>query len=189
MRGRPDFRSQSKWEAWESAALVIEQNDRVGYSPRAKTTNVRTREHLRRWGIADNLRKASSLPLDYPSDIIFATRLNGPQLTKIENAFSCWHERNDLYSESAQWIPQYVLEEVLRAHAVTLPTVEIRFDCAYLDAAQDADGVTVSMKDLKTAREQTVRCAYLAGRGWIAQQRAADHRRGDGRQPRKHEEL
>jgi 2-polyprenyl-6-methoxyphenol hydroxylase-like FAD-dependent oxidoreductase len=35
--------------------VVIEQNDRVGYSPRAKTTNVRTREHLRRWGIADNL--------------------------------------------------------------------------------------------------------------------------------------
>ena len=28
--------------------LVIERNDRVGYAPRAKTTNVRTREHLRR---------------------------------------------------------------------------------------------------------------------------------------------
>ena len=29
--------------------LVVERNDRVGYAPRAKTTNVRTREHLRRW--------------------------------------------------------------------------------------------------------------------------------------------
>ena len=37
--------------------LVIERNDRVGYAPRAKTTNVRTREHLRRWGIADKLRE------------------------------------------------------------------------------------------------------------------------------------
>ena len=36
--------------------LLIERNDRVGYAPRAKTTNVRTREHLRRWGIADKLR-------------------------------------------------------------------------------------------------------------------------------------
>ena len=46
--------------------LVIEQNDRVGYSPRAKTTNVRTREYLRRRGIADDLRNASKLPADYP---------------------------------------------------------------------------------------------------------------------------
>ena len=40
---------------------VVEQNDRVGYSPRAKMTNVRTREHLRRWGIADELRRASPI--------------------------------------------------------------------------------------------------------------------------------
>ena len=39
--------------------IVVERNDRVGYSPRAKTTNVRSREHLRRWGIADALRRAS----------------------------------------------------------------------------------------------------------------------------------
>ena len=30
------------------ACTVIERNERVGYAPRAKTTNVRTREHLRR---------------------------------------------------------------------------------------------------------------------------------------------
>ena len=41
--------------------LLIERNDRVGYAPRAKTTNVRTREHFRRWGIADKLRAASPL--------------------------------------------------------------------------------------------------------------------------------
>ena len=28
--------------------VVVERNDRVGYAPRAKTTNVRTRELLRR---------------------------------------------------------------------------------------------------------------------------------------------
>ena len=35
--------------------LVVERNDRVGYAPRAKTTNIRTRTHMRRWGIADRL--------------------------------------------------------------------------------------------------------------------------------------
>ena len=45
--------------------MVIERNDRVGYSPRAKTINVRTREHLRRLGIADTLRQASPISPDY----------------------------------------------------------------------------------------------------------------------------
>ena len=42
--------------------LVVERNDRVGHAPRAKTTNVRTREHLRRWGIAGALRAGLAHP-------------------------------------------------------------------------------------------------------------------------------
>ena len=96
--------------------LLVERNDRVGYAPRAKTTNVRTREHLRRWGIADQLRAASPLGMHYPSNVVFVTRLAGPELTRFENAMYCAPGRNPLYSEHAQWIPQYTLEEVLRAH-------------------------------------------------------------------------
>ena len=63
--------------------LLIERNDRVGYAPRAKSTNVRTREHFRRWGIADRLRAESPLGLDYPSNVVFCTRLSGFGLTRI----------------------------------------------------------------------------------------------------------
>ncbi len=143
--------------------LLVEQNESVGNNPRAKTTNVRTREHLRRWGIADKLREASTLPPDYPSDIIFVTRLNGPQLTKIENAFNCSLDRNDLYSESGQWVPQYVLEQVLRAHVDTLPSVEIRFTTAYVGAVQDENGVTTTLRNVHTGEETTVSSAYLVG--------------------------
>ena len=145
------------------ACIVIEQNDRVGLNPRAKTTNARTREHLRRWGIAGNLRAASRLPVDYPSVVIFTTRLNGPQLTKIENAFNCSPEKNDLYSESAQWIPQYVLEEVLRAYAVSLPSAEVRFNNSFLHAAQNADGVVTTVKDQSTGAETQVHSKFLVG--------------------------
>src|SRR5689334_14283802 len=86
---------------------VVERNDRVGYAPRAKTTNVRTREHLRRWGIADRLKAASPLGVDYPSNVIFCTRLSGAEITRFENAFYCAPGRNPLYAEHAQWIPQY----------------------------------------------------------------------------------
>ena len=86
--------------------VLVERNARTGFAPRAKTTNVRTREHLRRWGIAQELRKASPLGVDYPSNVLFVTRLAGWELARIENALYCAPGKNPLYSEHAQWIPR-----------------------------------------------------------------------------------
>ena len=66
------------------AAMVIERHSRTGNQPRAKTTNVRSLQHFRRWGIAPALRAAAPLPSDYPTDIVFATRLFGRTLAVIE---------------------------------------------------------------------------------------------------------
>ena len=143
--------------------LTIERNDRVGYSPRAKTTNVRSREHLRRWGIADALRQASPIPPDYPPDVVFATRMNGHLLARFENAFNGRRVRNELYSEEAQWVPQYTVEEVLRTHATSLPGVAVTFDTELRSLQQDANGVLSEIVDLKTGSARTVRSAYLVG--------------------------
>ena len=145
------------------SCLVVERNDRVGYSPRAKTTNVRTREHLRRWGIADALRQASPIPPDYGANVVFATRMNGPLLARFENAMHARRERNELFSEEAQWVPQYTLEEVLRKHAASLPGVRIEFGCEMSGFEQDAQGVAARLRDLATGRARTVRSRYLVG--------------------------
>ena len=145
------------------SCLVVERNDRVGYSPRAKTTNVRTREHLRRWGIADALRQASPIPPDYPPNIVFATRMNGPLLTSFSNAFNGCRVRNELYSEEAQWVPQYTLEEVLRRHAASLPGVTLAFDTELRAVQQTAENVTASLADRRTGQTRDVRCLYLVG--------------------------
>ncbi|MES2187791.1 MAG: FAD-dependent monooxygenase [Pseudomonadota bacterium] len=145
------------------ACLLVERNDRVGYAPRAKTTNVRTREHLRRWGIAGQLRAASPLGLDYPSNVVFVTRLAGRELTRFENAFYCAPGRNPLYSEHAQWIPQYSVEEVLRAHAQSLPGVELRFNCAFESFEQDGGQVRVNLADVATGARSQVAAAFLVG--------------------------
>ena len=42
--------------------VLVERNARTGFAPRAKTTNVRTREHLRRWGIADAVQAKLVVP-------------------------------------------------------------------------------------------------------------------------------
>lgn len=143
--------------------LVIERQDRVGYAPRAKTTNVRTREHLRRWGIADKLRDASPLGVDYPSNVVFVTRLSGFSLARFENALYCAPGKNPLYSEHSQWIPQYLLEEVLRAHAESLSGVTIRFNCQFLSFAQDDGRVLAQIRDLARGTEFSVESEYLVG--------------------------
>lgn len=143
--------------------LVVERNDRVGYSPRAKTTNVRTREHLRRWGIADMLRQASPIAPDRPSTVVFATRMNGHFLTSFENALNGSRERNNLYSEEAQWVPQYVLEEVLRQRAQSFPNVALHFETEFASFEQTANGVMSRARDIRTGRIANVESAYLIG--------------------------
>lgn len=143
--------------------LLIEKNARVGQAPRAKTTNVRTRTHLRRWGIADTLAKASPFGVDYPSDVLFVTRLGGELLTRIPNASNCAPERNPLYPEHGQWIPQYKLELVLKSHAESLESVEIRFDTEFVSAEQDDRGVLVHLRNVTTRTGHEMYCQYLVG--------------------------
>ena len=143
--------------------LVVERNDRVGLSPRAKTTNVRSREHLRRWGIADALRQASPIPPDYPPNVVFATRMNGHALVWFENAFNGKRVRNEWYSEEAQWVPQYTLEEVLRAHAASLPGVRIAFSTELTGFEQDDSFVTATLRPTGGDDVETIRSRYLVG--------------------------
>ena len=143
--------------------LVVERNDRVGYSPRAKTTNVRTREHLRRWGLADALREASPIPPDYPSNVVFATRMDGPLLARFEDAMNGSRVRNNLYSEEAQWVPQYVLEEVMRQLASALPSVAIAFNTELSSFAARSDGVASEVRSVASGAVRRIASAYLVG--------------------------
>ena len=143
--------------------IVIERNPRVGYAPRAKTTNVRTREHMRRWGIADQLAAASPLGIDYPSNVVFCTRLSGYELARFENALYCAPGKNPLYSEHSQWIPQYSVEEVMRAHAQSLAGVDIRFNCELVSFDQDARHVHARIRDVDGGNETVITGDYLIG--------------------------
>ena len=143
------------------SCTLIERSPREGYAPRAKMTHTRTREHLRRWGIADRLAAASPFGVDYPSHVLFVTRLGGKLLHRFENALNCSPEKDERYSEHGQWIPQYKLETVLREHAMSLPQVEIRYGCEFLGYEEHADGLRIRVKH--EGAEQTLDAAYLIG--------------------------
>jgi 2-polyprenyl-6-methoxyphenol hydroxylase-like FAD-dependent oxidoreductase len=143
--------------------LLLERDSRAGHAPRAKTTHTRTREHLRRWGIADKLAAASPFGVYYPSHVHFVTRLSGPSIARFEHTLNCQPARDERYSEHSQWIPQYKLEAVLREHAQSLPTVQIRMGTEYAGFEQDAQSVRVRTRNVATGAEQVIEADYLIG--------------------------
>jgi 2-polyprenyl-6-methoxyphenol hydroxylase-like FAD-dependent oxidoreductase len=118
--------------------VVIEPRVTVSHRrPRAKTTSVRTMEHLRRWGVAEALRAAA-------------------------NAFGLTCERDGRFAESGQQVPQPVVEEVLRAHAGRQPTAGLRLGHTVSALTQRPDGVTVTVRDPAGAAYQ-ITARYVLG--------------------------
>ena len=144
--------------------LLAEQNDRVGTAPRAKTTNVRTRTHLRRWNIADRLAAEAPFGIDYPNNMVFVTRMGpgGHELARFANAFNASPERDARYPEHGQWVPQYRLEKVMLEKVRTLPSVHVRFETRFVTAEQDAEAVTATLYS-EAKGEYRVCCRYMIG--------------------------
>src|SRR3546814_12385343 len=83
-------------------SVLIEQQERTGVAPRAKTPNVRTRTHMRRFGIADRLAEASPFGLDYPNHMLYVTCLSGYEFDRINNSLNASPERSPRHTEPAQ---------------------------------------------------------------------------------------
>ncbi len=108
--------------------------------PRAKTTSVRTMEHLRRWGLADRLRAVAPLPVEHAQDVVFVTGLFGHEITRFENAFGLWTTARDIAAEPGQQAPQPTVEEVLREAAAELPSVTLLIGWRVASVLDGPDG-------------------------------------------------
>jgi 2-polyprenyl-6-methoxyphenol hydroxylase-like FAD-dependent oxidoreductase len=150
--------------AWHGiGSVVIEPRPEVSHRrPRAKTTSVRTMEHLRRWGLAGQLRAAAPLPVAWSQRVTFCTALSGRRITDFDGAFGLVTSRDDRFAEAGQQVPQPVVEEVLRAHLQRRPEVDLRLGHAVTGLAQDAGGVTVAVRGPDGAA-YPLRARYVLG--------------------------
>ena len=129
--------------------------------PRAKTLNTRTMEHFRRWGLADRLRCAAPLPVSWSQDVCFRTTFLGQEIHRFHGVLGLGDE--DVSPERGQQMPQYVLEEVLRAIVTELPTVDLRLGWRVTKVDENAtDAVDVQVCD-PTGAFSPIRTRFLVG--------------------------
>ncbi|WP_433040839.1 FAD-dependent monooxygenase [Dactylosporangium sp. CS-033363] len=142
--------------------LVAEPRAAVSHArPRCKTLNVRTMEHLRRWGIADRLRALAPLPTSWSQDVVFCTSLTGHELSRFTGVLGLVPD-GDRFPELGQQVPQYVLEEVLRETVTRLPPCTLATGFRLEGFKQDAALVRAVLTDEHGARS-TVTAQYLIG--------------------------
>ena len=59
--------------------LLVDAKETTSTHPKGSTVNARSMEHLRRLGVAAELRRIG-VPPDHPTDIVYLTRFNGYEL-------------------------------------------------------------------------------------------------------------
>ncbi|MFG3133275.1 FAD-dependent monooxygenase [Streptomyces tendae] len=142
--------------------LVVEPRATVSRArPRCKTLNVRTMEHLRRWGLAERLRERAPLPASWSQDVVFCTSLTGRELSRFTGVLGLAPE-GDRFAEIGQQAPQYVLEEVLREAVEEIAPGRLVLGSKVVGVRQDDDLVSVTLEN--GAGERTVVTAdYVIG--------------------------
>ncbi|WP_433781557.1 FAD-dependent monooxygenase [Actinomycetospora sp. CA-101289] len=141
------------------ACVVVEPRESVSRSrPRCKTVNVRTMEHLRRWGITDRLRARAPLSPAFSTDVVFCTSLVGHELSRFTGVLGLAVE-GDRSPELGQQAPQFLLEELLREVVDELETATLVLGRRVVDLVQDDDGVTVHLD----GGTDTIRADYVLG--------------------------
>jgi 2,4-dichlorophenol 6-monooxygenase len=144
--------------------IVVTKYRWTANTPRAHLTNQRTMEIFRDLGIEDEVL-AQATPHHLLSDMVFCTSLAGDEIGRVRS-FGTHPVReadHTLASPSPNCdIPQTFLEPIVIGHAASLGS-RIRFDTEYQRLVQDADGVTVTLRDRVCDHEFVIRAKYVIG--------------------------
>jgi 2-polyprenyl-6-methoxyphenol hydroxylase-like FAD-dependent oxidoreductase len=142
--------------------MVVEPRRTVSQArPRCKTISVRSMEHLRRWGIADQLRERAPLPVSWSQDVVFCTSLAGRELSRFTGVLGL-APGEGRYPEPGQQAPQFVLEQLLRDVAAGLPACTLVTGMKVTAAFQGSGEPRVTVAD-EAGDQAVVTAGYVLG--------------------------
>lgn len=150
-------------------SVLFERNPETTRHPKMDITNGRSLELFRRLGLAEKLRDVA-VPRSHVLDVAWVTSMAGHELHRFRYpspndqraAFAAVNDgRQPL--EPAMRVSQVVIEPVLKTAVLAEPLIEAHWGVAVEDVAQDADGVTLTVRDRSTDEVRQVRGRYLVG--------------------------
>lgn len=128
--------------------------------PKGQNLTQRTLERFYFWGIADELRAARVMPPDYP---IGGVTAYGNLMGEYWYAPPGREVVRSYYFQDNERLPQYCMEEVLRARMAELPAVESHFGWSAETVEQAGDGVRVAVVEQGGSGREVLEADYVVG--------------------------
>jgi putative polyketide hydroxylase len=142
-------------------SLLVERNPGLSPLPRATAVSTRTMELLRSWGLEDEVR-AGQLPIAAVGAWTAGT-LASPEGTVTPLGHPGFEQATVASPTRLAAVPQDHLEPVLLRHLRGFGLAEVRFGTELAGLDQDADGVTVVLREPATGRRWPVRAGHVVG--------------------------
>lgn len=140
--------------------LVVEQGDGPPDHPRATALNARSMEFMRRFGVADAIRR-DGMPDDFPHTALYCTTLSGFEIARIDRPHHGGSGPSAESPERAQRCNQIWLDPILRELASGYDGVTLRYRCRFESAVERGDQVLATVHDLASDRRLTIAARYL----------------------------
>ena len=152
------------------SSIVVEERLAMPPNPKCNTTNARSMEHFRRLGCADAIRRVG-LPLDRPTDVVYATRWVGKELTRyrLRSSQEVLAQVPHCGAIDDHWptpepqhrVSQLAMEPVLRAHTRQFPQCDYREGWRFISFVQATDHVDCVVQECASGAQHRIRCRYL----------------------------
>src|SRR5215510_13645691 len=139
--------------------LVVEQGEGPADHPRATAINARSMEFMRRWGVAEAVRKASA-PEDFPHTALYCTALTGFEIARIDRPHHGGRGPTTTSPERAQRCNQIWLDPILRDLATSFKSVDLRYRWRLEELAQTDHHVVATVHDLTRNERRCIVARY-----------------------------
>lgn len=150
--------------------LLVSAKPGTSTLPKAHVLNQRAMEVLDDVGVAGAIAERSTPAAEMAATAFYAGFAGpGPDYGRRLAKLECWGAggNDENWRAASPWrsmnLPQIRLEPLLKARAEELAPGCVRFGHELVDLAQDADGVTATIRDHEAEREYEIRARYLVG--------------------------
>ena len=140
--------------------VLVERHPQPQPVPKGQNLTQRSGEHFRAWGVAKEIRAACPIPHEFGSTGVtcYGALLSGYAHDWLRRA-----EVRAYYAADNERLPQYCTEQVLRARAAQLSSVQVRYGWSVEGVRQDESGTSVTLAERKGTGREELRTRYVVG--------------------------